>query len=140
MIRVSLAFYIESELMPLSPPFRNPKDRGPHRAVAFPHGQFCLLHPRLYLSTRIDATPRKNIISGIDTSHNQIRAPRGVPLTRSFLVSRWNRGPLLFSQPSISMTQPPDGHSRRDRRRRPIVLLRSLSFSLSRRRERRYLR
>lgn len=73
---------------------------------------FACCTQRLYLPTRIDATPRKNIISGIDTSHNQIRAPRGSRWLGRF-SSRWNRGSLLFSQPSISMTQPPDGHSRR---------------------------
>lgn len=91
-----LTFYSLSNLNSLSPPFQNLKSCGLHLVVS-PRNQFCLLHPRLYLPSRIDATPRKNIISGIDTSHNQIRTLRGVPLTRSFLVAMESRSAFIFT-------------------------------------------
>jgi len=58
-----------------------------------------------------NTTPRKNIISDIDMSRNQIRAPRGPRWLGRFSFSDGIAVRFYFR--SISMTQPSDGHSRR---------------------------
>lgn len=71
------------------------------------------LHPGLYLLSggEGNTTPRKNIISDIDMSRDQIRAPRGPRWLGRFSFS--DEIAVRFYFRSISMTQPSDGHSRR---------------------------
>lgn len=132
MIRIILSIrYIKSELVP--PPFQNLKDCGLHLVISPSQPISPAASTIVSLDEdRRDASQKYYIGYRYvaQSDKDPVRGPADSVVSRS----RWNRGPLLFSQPSISMTQPPDGHSRQGTRSSSSP---SSSSVLSRRREKR---
>lgn len=112
-------YYIESEFtllsLSLSPFFQNLK--GLRTASCYISSQPILPAAPTIVSLdedRRDASQKYYI--GYRYVAQSDKNPREGSCWLDRFSSRWNRGLLLFSQPSISMTQPPDGHSHRGTR------------------------